>query len=48
MKYLEWLYDELRSLDRLRGITPSSHRCIHGIDLERAACGKCLVVEYNQ
>lgn len=32
----------LADLDDLRGITQSAHRCEHGIDLERAGCGRCL------
>ena len=30
------------ALDRLRGVTQSAHRCRHGVDLERAGCGRCL------
>lgn len=30
------------TLDKMRGVTQSAHRCEHGIDLERAACGQCM------
>jgi len=32
----------LGSLDRMRGVSQSAHRCRHGIDLEMADCAPCL------
>lgn len=29
-------------LDRIRGVEQSAHRCVHGVDLERAGCGRCM------
>lgn len=29
-------------LDRMRNVEQSAHRCVHGVDLERAGCGPCV------
>ena len=37
-----------RLFDTITGIDNSSHRCVHGINLEKATCGRCLDYDYNQ
>ena len=38
-------YRLLRSLDAMRGVTPTHKRCRHGIDELRADCGICLALD---